>query len=215
MGCGGLILVAVVVVGIAAFSTIKFAKNVEKEMQDPELRTTNGLASLNASSLPEGYHVTMNMRLPLNVARMVILADGEPESGPGVSSDGKHIFFYVEGPGWDSDWRKFAEGGEPPLDDLSQLKVNVGRTDKLSEGQFAVNGMEAFYTVRRGELSGQGYSTDDGVFSVVMVRCPDGDKRSRLGVWGGPPSEDGSSLEGTTGDAAEIEAFLSHFDLCG
>ena len=215
MGCGGLILVALVVVGVAAFSTFKFAKNMEKEMQDPELRTTNGMAALNASTLPEGYHVSMNMRLPLNVGRMVVLADGEPKSGPGVSFEGQHIFFYFEGPGWDSDWKKFAEGGEPPLNNLSELNVNVGRSDKLGEGQITINGMEAFYTARRGELSGQGYSTDDGVFSIVMIRCPEGDKHSRLGIWGGPPSEDPNSLSGTPGDAAEIEAFLSHFDLCG
>lgn len=214
LGCGGLILIAVVIIGIGTFSAFKFAKNMEKEMQDPELRETNGLAALNATSLPDGYHVSMNMQAPFGFLNMVVLADGEPKGGPGVSFDGDHIFFYIEGPGWDSDWKEFTRGGEPPLGDLSALNVNVGRSDKLGDGSVTVNGMETFYSVRRGELSGQGYASDDGLFTVLMIRCPEGDTRSRIGLWGGLPSEDPNSLAGTPGDPQEIEAFLSHFNLC-
>ena len=214
VGCGGLTLIAIIGIGVLAFGTIRFAKNVEKGMKDPKVRTEQGLSTLGATELPPGYRVSMSFEAPFGVGSMVMLSDDPEPEGETPSFDGEHMFIYMMGPGWDSDWKKFIDGGEPPLDSLDELNVNIGDQRPLQKGQFEVFGGEAFYSAARGEISGDGFDQDDGIFSIVLIRCTSGDKKSRTAIWAGPPAETDEALEGTTADAATLQSFFSYFKLC-
>lgn len=216
VGCGVLLLVGVLVVGIGTVMTVRWAKSVKDEFEDPVTRTANAKQLLAAEQLPEGYQASMHIRLPFGLGRMLALTDGSENGGSDVLSDGDHVFFYMEGPGWDEDWKRFADGGDPPFDNLSELNINVDRREQLSTGELMVGAMELFYAVNRGEISGEGFHSNDGVFSIVLVRCPEGDKRSRTILWAGPAAraEAEDPLAGTTGDPARIAEMMGNFRLC-
>lgn len=217
MGCGAVVLAGVIVVGVGAFITIRWAK----EMKDPELRTAKALSVtkqvMGVEELPEGYHAEVSLRAPFGFGTILVLTDG-----PGLVDDNEepkfeHLFIYLEGPGWDSDWKKFARGGEPPFDSMDELNINIRNADVIARGELVVGNMELAYLAHRGEFSTEGY-TSDGVFSVILVRCPEGDKRSRTIIWGGPKIEvEGRDNEvaGTPGDPDRIAEMMGHFRLCG
>ena len=108
-----------------------------------------------------------------------------------------------------------AGGGDPPFDDLDDLNINVRRADVIGRGELTVGKMELAYLANRGEFSAESFSSD-GVFTVILVRCPEGDKRSRTIVWGGPEgTEPEDELTGTAGDPERIAEMVGHFRLCG
>lgn len=217
VGCGVLLLGGILLIGIGSVMAVRWGNNLKQELEDPVARSANARELLSADELPAGYYAAVHVKLPLGLGRMVVLSDGEPSDRPGDISDGEHVFFYMEGPGWDSDWKKFANGGDPDFDNLDELNVNVSNSGRLSTGSLTVGKMDVHYTSNRGEVSGEGFQSDEGVFSILLVRCPDGDKRSRTIIWSGPPAPEGAGdpLTGTTGDPQRIGAMLANFSLCG
>ena len=216
VSCGVLFIVGAILVGAGTFMAVRWGNNLQEELEDPVARTANAKEMLGAEQLPEGYHATVHIRFPLGLGRMIVLTDGEATT-PDSLAAADHFFFYMEGPGWDADWKKFAAGGEPPFDNLEELNINIDTRQRLTTGDLVVGKMEVFYAANRGEISGEGFHSNDGVFAVVLVRCPEGDKHSRTIVWSGPaPSEDHEDgVSGTTGDPVRIGEMLGHFSLCG
>lgn len=219
VGCGGLLLVGIIVVGVGAFMTVRWAKEIKADLEDPERRTANATEvvqeAMGAETLPEGYEAQVALEAPFGMGKIVILTDGEFMEGEGNAPDFEHLLLYMEGPGWDSDWKKFARGGDPPFDNMDQLNINIRDSDVVGQGELTVGKMELAYLTHEGEFSAEGY-TSEGVFSIILARCPDGDKRSRTLIWGGSegPGEDGS-LTGTCGDPSRIADLMDYFPLCG
>jgi hypothetical protein len=217
VGCGVLFLAGVIAIGAGVFMTVRWTKNFKNEMEDPQLRTAKAVEVMNMEALPEGYRVAMNLNAPFGFGNLVILTDGEPGGDDLDIGTEDHFFLYIEGPGWDSDWKKFARGGDPPFDNLAELNINIDDAERVGYGELTVGQMEVFYSAGLGAVSTEGFHREQGVFSVLLVRCPQGDKRSRVIVWSGPPAvEDAEDrTRGTTGDPARIAEMLGHFELCG
>lgn len=215
VSCGVLFLGGVLVFGVVAVMVVRWGNNFKGELENPEVRTEKAREFLFAENLPEGYHAALHFNAPFGLMRMVMLTDGSPSDRPG-RIQGEHMFLYVELPGWDSDWKEFANGGPPRFDDLDDLNIHIDRRERLATGDLVVGKMEIFYAVNRGEISGEGYHSDDGVFSIMLVRCPEGNKRHRTVVWSGPPSDvEEDPVSGTTGDPRRIAEMLENFQLCG
>lgn len=221
VSCGVLLLVGVIVVGAITFMAVRWAK----DLKDPERRTAKAYEVarevMGAEELPEGYHAEIALRAPLGIFTVVVLTDGEPTDGPHQMPDGDHMLLYFEGPGRNRAWKKFANGGDPPFDNLDDLNINVRRSDVIGQGELTVGKMELAYLVNRGEFSAESFSSD-GIFTVILVRCPEGDRRSRTIIWAGPEGEaesvdeaDGEQVAGTTGDPDRIAEMMGYFPLCG
>jgi hypothetical protein len=216
VGCGVLFLASVVAIGAIVFMTLRWTKNFESEMEDPQLRTAKAAEAMNMERLPEGYHVAMNINAPFGFGSLVMLTDGEPGKDAHDIDTGDHFFLYIEGPGWDNDWKEFVRGGDPPFNNLSELNIHIDEAQRVGYGELIVGSMEVFYSAALGNVSTEGFHRDEGVFSILLVRCPQGDKRSRVIVWSGPPPDEGSEdrIRGTTGDPARIAEMLGNFRLC-
>jgi hypothetical protein len=212
-----MVLAGVIVVGFVAFVSIRWAR----EMKDPELRSAKALSAtqkiMGVKDLPAGYHAEVSLSAPFGFGTILVLTDGPPLLDNDEGPEFDHLFVYIEGPGWDKDWKEFARGGEPPFDNMDELNINIRGADVISRGELTVGKMELAYMVHRGEFSTEGFASD-GVFSVILVRCPEGDQRSRTIIWGGP-GDDAEALEGdldgTPGDPLRIAEMLGHFQLCG
>jgi hypothetical protein len=216
VSCGVLLLAGAIVIGVGTVMTVRWAKDVKDELEDPVARTNQAKELLATEELPAGYQASMHVRLPFGLGRMLALTDGEKVSPSDPLSNGEHVFFYLEGPGWDEDWKAFAAGGDPPFDNLDALNINVDSRERIATGELKVGAMELFYAANRGEISGEGFHADDGVFSIVLVRCPNGDEHSRTILWAGPAADEGSEdpVAGTTADPARIAEMMGHFELC-
>jgi hypothetical protein len=216
VGCGVLVLAGILVVGAGAFMTIRWAK----EMKDPELRTAKALREtqkiMGVEQLPDGYHAEVSLRAPFGFGTILVLTDGPPMVD-GETPEFENLLVYMEGPGWDKDWKEFANGGEPPFDNMDDLNINIRDSDVVGRGELTVGKMELAYLAHSGEFSAEGFASD-GVFTVILVRCPEGDKRSRTIIWGGSegiPEGEEIVLTGTAGDPDRIAALMGHFRLCG
>jgi hypothetical protein len=215
VGCGVLVLGTVIVVGVGAFMTIRWAE----EMKDPELRSAKALRetqkAMGTDELPAGYHAEISLKAPFGFGTILVLTDGPGMIQEDAAPEFEHLFIYIEGPGWDDDWKDFARGGDPPFDNMGELNINIRQAQVVDRGELTIGKMQLAYLAHRGEFSTEGF-TSDGVFSVMLVRCPDGDKRSRTIVWGGPDVESGDTgILGTVGDPERITKMMSHFQLCG
>jgi len=217
VGCAVLFLAGVIAVGAGVFMTVRWTKSFKNEMEDPQLRTAGALEAMNTETLPEGYYVAINIRAPFGFGNLVMLSDGEPSDNANDFANGDHLFVYFEGPGWDDDWKQFARGGDPPTDALSELNIHIDAAEHLGKGELTVDDMEVFYSTTVGDISAEGVEHDGGAFSILLVRCPQGDKRSRIIVWSGPPPAEGAEdrVRGTTGDPVRISEMLGNFRLCG
>ena len=217
VSCGVLFLAAVVAIGAVVFMALRWTKNFASEMEDPQLRTAKAIEAMNMETLPEGYHVAMSLNAPFGFGNLVMLTDGEQGEDAHDIDTGDHFLLYIEGPGWDRDWKEFVRGGDPPFDSLSELNINIDGTQRVGQGELTVGRMEVFYSAGLGDVSAEGFHRDEGVFSILLVRCPQGDKRSRAIVWSGPPADEGPEdrTHGTTADPARIAEMLGNFRLCG
>jgi len=216
--CGVLILVGVIIVWTGTVMTIRWAKGLKQEMEDPEKRTARADQVMHdimgVDDPPEGYHAEISIQAPFGFFQLLILTDGDPVDDPDDIGDADNLFVYVEGPGWDKDWKEFARGGDPPFDDLGDMNINVRRSDVIGQGELTIGKMELAYLANRGEFSAESFSSD-GVFTIILVRCPEGDKRSRTIIWGGPEGTvEGDELTVTAGDPERIAAMVGHFRLC-
>ncbi len=219
VGCGCLVLAGVVVVGVGTFMTIRWAKGFEEEMEDPVKRTAKARAVMSevmgVDEAPAGLHPQVAIEAPFGLFKLVVLTDGDPLEDAADIEDAAQLFVYVEGPGWDKDWKAFARGGDPPFDDLGDMNINIRRSDEIGRGELAVHDMELAYLANRGEFSAESFSSD-GVFSVILVRCPQGDKRSRTILWGGPEGQDPDDrVAGTPGDPERIAELMGQLRPCG
>jgi hypothetical protein len=217
VGCGVLVLGTVIVVGVGAFMTIRWAE----EMKDPELRSAKALRetqqAMGTDELPAGYHAEISLKAPFGFGTILVLTDGPGMIEEDATPEFEHLFIYIEGPGWDDDWKEFARGGDPPFDNMGELNINTRHAQVVDRGELTIGKMQLAYLFHRGEFSTEGF-TSDGVFSVMLVRCPDGDKRSRTIVWGGPDvavEAGDTEILGTVGDPERITEMMSHFQLCG
>jgi len=219
VSCGVLVLVGVILIGAGTFMTIRWAKGFQEEMEDPEKRTANAnevmLEIMGVQKAPAGFNPQIAIEAPFGLFQLLILTDGDPLEDAEDIDDAANLLVYIEGPGWDKDWKAFARGGEPPFDNLDEMNINIRRADVLRKGELTLGNMELAYMANRGEFSAESFSSD-GVFTIILVRCPEGDKRSRTIVWGGPEGQDQEDvLAGTAGDPARIAEVIGQLRLCG
>lgn len=219
VGCGCLVLAGVIVVGAGTFMTIRWAKGFQEEIEDPARRTANAKVTMQeimgVAEPPPGLHPQIAIEAPFGLFKLLILTDGDPDGDARDIENSANLLVYIEGPGWDKDWKAFARGGDPPFDSLGDMNINVRRSDEIGRGELTVESMELAYIANRGEFSAESFSSE-GVFSVILVRCPEGDQRSRTIFWGAPEGPDpDDSITGTPGDPARIVEMMGHFRLCG
>ena len=55
VGCGALAFIAIAGIGVVAFMSVRWAKNVKAELEDPVVREERAREYLGTDDLPEGY----------------------------------------------------------------------------------------------------------------------------------------------------------------
>jgi hypothetical protein len=223
-GCGGAVLLGVLVVAVLGFSLFRWGKSVERELKDPATRTAKVQKILGVEQLPAGYYAAMGVEVPF-LMRMAMLSDHEVELGNGKPDRemfGERGFLYFETQQFKRDHR--AEdfvAGRASLDELLQgqnVNLDVESGEQLAEGAFDVAGGKARFVARRGAVSMSGSRQDESVSGFVIVDCS-GDQRFRFAILFGPdpsPTTPAAELDktGTPADPALLEAFVGQFKLC-
>jgi hypothetical protein len=77
IGCAVLLVLGLVTVGLLGYSAFRFGKRIEAELKDPSARTAKAKAVLGAETLPDGYHPTLALSIPV-LMDMAMLSDREP-----------------------------------------------------------------------------------------------------------------------------------------
>ncbi|HXV74708.1 MAG TPA: hypothetical protein VD788_00185 [Candidatus Polarisedimenticolaceae bacterium] len=218
LGCGGCALLVGVLAIVTVVGGIRFARSVERDLEDPVARTEKAKVLLGTDGLPEGYQAVMSLSVPF-VFEMVILADKAAEAGHGLADDTEKLFIYVELIRGDRNWREYASGGGDPSDVLSGQGLRMrGGSEEIGRGTLVSNDSTVDYVSRRGTLNVED-DPFDGIVTFLFVRC-EGSKKMRVGVWANrDPAPDARSdeldLRGTCADPQRIESFLRPLDLCG
>jgi hypothetical protein len=217
IGCGGILLVLVIAVGVLSYVGFRTVQTVKREMQDPVARAARAQRLLGADALPEGYFVGPALSIPL-LFDLVILADQKPQPDGDLSRDTERLFIYVRLIRGGREWSEYAEGKGDPFEALEGPNLRLDRGERIAEGRTSVGDQQIAYVSERGEFRPDRGRAIDGILTLLFIDCPD-DKRMRLGVWIGPdPAPDRPVHEvdftGTAADPDRVRAFMSRFDTC-
>jgi hypothetical protein len=227
-GCGVAVLLGFLVMGGLGFAGWRWARNMERQMEDPDAREAKALEVLGAERIPEGYFAVVAMEIPFAM-KMAILSDRrpDPEEGGGEADWseedlGERGLFYFEMPSWGNErgnLEDFLEGRTDDAEFLRRSSINLQRGEPIARGEVALPGAErGRYVVQRGTIGDQG----EGLTATVLVECA-GDRRIRLAIWYGPDPQPVAEpaaetvevdLAGTVGDPARIGEFLGGFRFC-
>lgn len=245
LGCGCALLVAAVLSFVVAgsFATWRAAERFREGREDPAVAAEQTREVLPWSRLPEGYHPTGAMEMPLGLLRMAVFADSAPGARPGGDAGSDRPpqvsagFFFVDMPDWMNRKAKMARvfrGEEGDPGGISQVEVRFESREELGRGELTVaagrDAANVLYYARRGDLEIQdasfGLADEDaparrvpGIATMLLFDCP-GVDRLRLGLWfatdPAPEAETPEAdLTATPADPDAIAAFLSGFDVCG
>lgn len=238
VGCGCVTLVVLVAAGIAAlgFMGVRFARNFERELKDPEVRQERAREILGAERLPEGYHAQMHFKVPF-LFEMVVLSDGAPvdyredrHQGRLESEDlGDNAFIYMAMPDVGDAREKFEglrEGDTRGLDDV-KINLDFRSREILGHGAFDLPPQHLRYVAHRGDFRDE-HASREGTYAVVLIDCPGSSKVRAAFYWqrreieeaqleapaAGAPAEDPAQLAGTPYEEG-LRRFMSHFHVCG
>lgn len=226
IGCVLVILGIMAAAGACSFWAYRQVQQIERDMTDPELRSDATLEILGAEAVPEGYHPVAAITVPF-LLKTAVLSDRPPEEGQERDESGfdERGFIFVETLGIGQDEQSLRDYFEGRTDDPSVLEDNGFNMDiqrVLDRGALPPDGdIRFYYMTQRGNMSVQGFR-GEGLMALVMVDCPD-DERRRIAMWFGPgpegpegaePGDASADLTGTPGDPEAISAFLDHFSFC-
>ena len=222
VGCGCLVVIALVVVGGIGGCWYLGKKAVEfgESMKDPEARTERALRVLGTDALPEGYSALFGFNF-LSLFEIAVIGTGEVDPSGELSNRGEEGFIYLKmmkmGEGNEQEMRDFFEGRTNDLEALRNSNINVDVQQMIGRGTLQSREMALQYITSRGGVSIEGPSAR-GLVSIVLVGCT-ADAKQRIGIWYGPdPAPQASpeelDLTGSVGDESRIQGFFDGFDLC-
>ena len=196
LGCGGVLLVCMVIAAVGVFFLYGRMKNFEKQFSDPAVREARVRELMGASEIPEGYHAFMTFSIPW-VMDMAILSDRDFVQKPpsGSSPFERRGFIYVHVPmkkAGGKKWQEFLEGKRNPDEFLQSNEIRFRQHETIGRGVIhAEDGTNYHYVAARGEVN-IGRETKEGITTLIGVECPN-DEKLRLGIWLGPDPTGGST----------------------
>jgi len=219
IGCAAVLVLGGILVAAGIFWLARTAKQMEAELKDPVARADKVKEVLGADELPDGYHAMFAFSIPF-VLKTAILSDEEPGADGVVSGFGERGLIYVQllNLGQDEqELRDYFEGKTSDVRVLRKNGINVDMDEIIQRGSVPLEDSTLMYVAQRGSVSTQGYS-GKGITSVILIDCPDDEKR-RMAIWFGPDPDPGSSgdelqLAGTPADETAMAEFLGGFHFC-
>jgi len=219
IGCGGIVVLALLAIGGIAVFAYRKGKQMEAEMKDPVARAAK-VREVLGGDMPPGYHPVFSMSIPL-VMDMAMLGDQPPdEKGqPNKRMDGG--FMYISSIAMGSQQDELKRYFEGTLDDpeaLRRANIHVDSQETIRRGSIDIPGQQTLYLAQRGTFA-MNQTSSQGLTSLILVDCPQ-DGRQRLGIWFGPDPAPDKAVEsvdwsGSVADEAAMRAFMGHFQLCG
>ncbi len=219
IGCGGLLVLSILVGGALTFFAVKKVSGELEKNKDPVARAARTQELLGYERPPEGYSPALVFGLG-DFIQVAILTDKPGEVGKGEKLFDRRGFIFVSAVSDDrreSRMDDYFEGrdnrpGLPQANTNVQVKEIIGRGVASTSG-----GAPVRYVTQRGEVSTQ-QTRNDGLFTLMRFDCPDAGKL-RLGIWLGedpdPAADLGSlDLKGTVVDEAAIKAFAQTLNPC-
>ncbi len=218
LGCGGLLLLGILVIGGIAWFVARKVDAFEKGMKDPVVRKQEAQRLLGAQSFPEGYEAQMSLSVPLIMEMTLLMGE---EGTPNVGNGFVYIHMLVEQASQELRVRDYVEG--PNNTSPGSLVGNDFRldvTETLGRGELPFEAHTVRYVSQRGTFtfSNSGGESVQGLSALALFQCKKG-SRMRLGVWFTPdPAPDTKAgapeLEGTPADKEAVRRFMSHFHPC-
>lgn len=221
VGCLLLVILGVVVMGAIGYFGYREAKRIEQTVRDPEARSAAAWEILGTRTPPEDYHVMAAFSVPL-LMDVAVLSDREPDGEGQIEGFDERGFIYAKVLSFDDKRREleeFFEGKRDSTDVLRDQGIRVRRGDLLARGELEPSAKgRRLWVAQRGGVEAQG-AKQDGITTLILVKCPEDDGRLRMGVWFGPDPDpesepDQAQLAGSVADPAMLAAFLERFELC-
>ena len=213
-----LIIAVIIAIGAWGFSQVR---QLQRTMEDPEARTELAQEMLAADQLPDGYNTMVALSIPF-LLETVIITDAEPDENGRVDRFGERGFIYLKTLSvgeQEQELRDFFEGKTDESQILEQTSVRVDARELVARGTIEESDRTLRWAAYRGEIDNRRRSDfGEALNAMIMVECP-GAERVRMGIWFGPdPDPDTPASEadftGTVADEAEIQRFMSNFDVC-
>jgi len=218
MGCGLMVLLMVVVVGVTCGGCLYEANKLGKGVMDPTQRDENVRKMLGKA--PEGYYPIVTLPMPL-VMDLAVLGDAPliPDAGP---PNFKRLFQY-----WriidnenSRQMKDYFDGKDVSADVFRRNSVNVEVTDVIGKGVVKTgDGAKVRYVASRGRMASDFERGGGAVhFNTLMnIECPD--TSVRVVVWSEKdPAPDKPAGEvdpkGTVLDESAISALMVQITPC-
>ena len=220
MGCLGLVVLAVVVIGGLTFVGVRAARNIAADNEDPGRRQDRALEILGADEAPGGFHAVGVISVPF-VIDMVVLSDLPPGAEPWSGEFGERGFYYVQTRWGGDDLRAFFDGETSEAPALRDLGLEFDLEENLGRGDLGREDVSARWATFRGSTMFEQGEHFGEIVTLIEFDCP-GDERMRMGIWFGPAGEsrrvdaveDDDTADSTPGSEA-IAAFLEPIRPCG
>ncbi len=220
LGCLGLVVLAVVVIGGLVFFGVRTARNIAVDNEDPERRRERALEILGADEAPGGYYPAGVISVPF-VIDMAVLSDLVPGAEPWAGEFGERGFYYVQTRWGGDDLRAFFDGETSEAPALRDMGLELDLEENLERGDLDRQDVAARWATFRGStMFGSGEQIGEFV-TLIEFDCP-GDERMRMGIWFGPAAESRSAdvaEDDGAGDSVPgseaIAAFLEPIHPCG
>jgi len=223
VGVGCLLAVFLVVAVVIAIGAWGFnqVRQLARTMEDPQARTALALEMLAADELPDGYNAMVAFSVPF-LMETVIITDAEPDENGRIQRFGERGFIYFKTLSvgdQEQELRDFFEGKTDESQILDQSSVHVDAREFIGRGTIEEDERTLRWVAYRGEIDNRGRRDfGEGLNAMIMVECP-GAERVRMGIWFGPDPDpdtpaDEADFTGTVADGAEIQRFMSRFDVC-
>lgn len=223
IGVGCLLAVFLVVAVIVAIGAWGFSqvRQLQRTIEDPEARAELAQDMLAADKLPDGYNAMVALSIPF-LMETVIITDAEPDENGRIGRFGESGFIYLKTLSvgdQEQELRDFFEGKTDESQILEQTSIRVDAREFVGRGTIEEDNRTLRWVAYRGEIDNRSRQDfGEALNAMIMVECP-GAERVRMGIWFGPDPDpdtpaDEADFTGTVADEAEIQRFMSNFDVC-